>query len=71
MPRVMNKSIWPFQVTMKDLNVDPDPREEWMREHLYHGGYYEPKWYVVSGMTTNTYCFQDEKEYLHFLLVWQ
>jgi hypothetical protein len=56
---------------MKDLGEDPDPRVEWMREKLYHGGYYEPKWHVVPGYVENTYCFQDEKEYLHFLLVWQ
>jgi hypothetical protein len=56
---------------MNHLGERKDPREEWCRENLYHGGYYEPKWHIVYGMSSNTYCFQDEKEYLHFLLVWQ
>jgi hypothetical protein len=71
MPRVMNKNFWPHQVTMKDLGEDPDPREEWMKEKLYHGGHYEPNWYILRGYTKNTYCFKDEKEFLHFLLIWQ
>ena len=71
MPRVMNKAIWPYQVTMKDLGENVDPRRKWMGEHLYHGGHYEPNWYVLEGFREHTYCFKDEKEYLHFLLVWQ
>lgn len=56
---------------MHRLEKSSDPREKWMKKHLYHGGYYEPKWYIVPGLIENTYCFQDEKEYLHFLLVWE
>jgi hypothetical protein len=66
MPRVMNKAIWPHQVTMEYLDEDPDPRQDWLEEKL-------PKknWYIKDGMYEGTYCFKDEKEFLHFLLIWQ
>ena len=67
MPRVMNKSIWPHQVTI-DCDIDGmKNRIEWLKDNLYHGGYYEPNWFINN----RTFCFKDEKEYLHFLLVWQ
>jgi hypothetical protein len=68
MPRVLNKSIWPYQVFIERGDIKEfGKRVQWLKDNLYHGGYYEPKWYVNG----DTYCFQDEKEYLHFLLVWQ
>jgi hypothetical protein len=68
MPRVLNKNIWPFQAKIKvDSANSYSEAEKWCRKNLYHGGYYEPKWYRVN----DTFCFKDEKEYLHFLLVWQ
>ncbi len=66
--RVMNKKIWPYQIKLDNGDTEVFAnRLRWLKENLYHGGYYEPKWYVNG----DTYCFQDEKEYLHFLLVWQ
>lgn len=68
MPRVMNKAVWPYQTTIKvhSENTYADA-EKWCKQNLYHGGYYEPNWY----RNNDTFCFRDEKEYLHFLLVWQ
>lgn len=65
MPRVLNKDIWPYQAKV-DSKDSYGEIEKWCRENLYHGGYYEPNWYRVS----DTFCFKDEKEYLHFMLVW-
>lgn len=62
MSRVMNKSVWPFQIT---INGNVAELEKWCRDNLYHGGYYEPNWYRNG----DTFCFKDEKEYLHFMLV--
>ena len=67
MTRIMNKSIWPYQYTMPPCDIETyKERKKWMMENLYHGGYYEPKWYING----DTYCFQDEKEMLHFMLRW-
>ena len=66
--RVTNKSIWPYQITMPPCDIETwQKRKNWMGENLYHGGHYEPKWYING----DTYCFQDEKEYLYFRLVWE
>jgi hypothetical protein len=65
MTRVLNKHIWPYQAKV-DRKDSYGEIEKWCRENLYHGGYFEPNWYRVS----NTFCFKDEKEYLHFMLVW-
>lgn len=62
--RVMNKSIWPYQVKIEDDQYVE--RLEWLQENLYHGGHYEPNWYINGP----TYCFKDEKEYFHFVLRW-
>ena len=69
MPRHMNKIWWPHQVTLeiKDKHGHPDKdkwaeRRNWLRDHLdtMNGIYY------ING---ETYCFTDEKDMLHFLLV--
>ena len=39
---------------------------DWCREHLYHGGHYEPNWSAEFPFIT----FYDEKEYTLFLLRW-
>ena len=65
--RVMNKKIWPYQVTLPPCTIEVwSERKNWMGENLYHGGYYEPKWYING----DTYCFQDEHEYTLFILRW-
>lgn len=64
--RVMNKSLWPFQTKLR--NVNSDDVFIWCREKLYHGGHYEPNWYYND--STNTWCFKDEKEYMMFCLRW-
>lgn len=38
----------------------------WCSDTLYHGGHYEPNWWVEG----NTFYFRDEKEYTMFLLRW-
>ena len=38
----------------------------WCQENLYHGGHYEPDWWL----TGNTFYFRNEKEYTLFLLRW-
>jgi hypothetical protein len=60
----MNKSIWPFQINLEDKLGEA---EEWCRNNLYHGGYYEPNWYRNG----ETFCFKDEKEAMLFSLRWQ
>jgi len=70
MPRHLNKNWWPHQVTIESskwpLTDDKDngwiQRRNWLREHLgtMSGIYY------ING---DTYCFTDEKDMLHFLLV--
>ena len=71
MPRHINKHWWPYQVTLEieDKHSKPDKdqwvsRQKWLREHLdtMIGVYY------ING---DTYCFTDEKDMLHFLLVHQ
>ena len=61
--RVMNKSIWPFQINVEDKLGEA---EAWCRENLYHGGHYEPNWYRNG----QTFCFKDEKECIMFSLRW-
>ena len=61
--RVMNKSIWPFQIRVEN---DLAEMEKWCRDNLYHGGYYEPNWYRNG----QTFCFKDEKECMMFSLRW-
>ena len=39
---------------------------EWCEDTLYHGGHYEPNWWVDG----NTFYFRDKREYLLFLLRW-
>lgn len=39
---------------------------KWCREHLYHGGHYEPKW----GTQYPFIVFEDEQEYIWFVLRW-
>lgn len=61
--RVMNKSIWPFQIKIEDKLGEA---ETWCKNNLYHGGYYEPNWYRNG----ETFCFKDEKECMLFSLRW-
>ena len=42
--------------------------EEWCKENLYHGGYYEPYWYTYHN---NQFDFENEKEYIGFKLRWE
>ena len=39
----------------------------WCQNHLYHGGHYEPNWHAQYP----TFYFNDEKEYIMFLLRWE
>ena len=39
---------------------------QWCHDNLYHGGHYEPKWYAQYP----TFYFEDEQEYLLFVLKW-
>jgi hypothetical protein len=43
-----------------------DEMRAWCRDHLWHGGHYEPRW----GVEYPTFYFWDEKEYALFLLRW-
>ena len=43
------------------------PCIHWCMENLYHGGHYEPKWHYLS---EGVFEFEDEQEYLAFLLKW-
>jgi hypothetical protein len=64
----MNKVWWPYQVTIEvneRFRSDDSgwiARKNWLREHLdtMNGIYY------ING---ETYCFTDERDMLHFLLV--
>ena len=38
----------------------------WCQENLYHGGHYEPKWRTQYPFIV----FEDEKEYIWFMLRW-
>lgn len=68
MPRHMNKQWWPHQVTIavEERTVSDDSkwveRRNWLRNHVdvMIGVYY------INGAT---YCFTEEKDMLHFLLV--
>jgi hypothetical protein len=71
MPRQINKFWWPHQVTINTRTKHSEPdkdewvsRQKWLRENL-ESMYGE---YLING---DTYCFTDEKDMLHFLLVWQ
>jgi hypothetical protein len=58
--RIMNKAIWPFQVTIPfDDNEQSDSMYNWCKEKYQC-------WYLNG----NTFCFQDEKEFLMFCLRW-
>jgi hypothetical protein len=69
MPRHINKHWWPHQVTLsiEDKRGQPEneqwiSRRTWLREHLGSmGGIY-----YING---DTYCFTEEKDMVHFLLV--
>ena len=65
----MNKKWWPHQITIHTRNKHSDPdedqwasRQKWLREHAHVmiGNY------LING---DTYCFTDEKDMLHFMLV--
>lgn len=43
-----------------------DEKVRWCEEHLYHGGHYEPSWYLRYPWIE----FDDEKEYVLFTLRW-
>jgi hypothetical protein len=43
------------------------PCIDWCMKHLYHGGHYEPKWHYIG---EGVFEFEDESEYLAFLLRW-
>ena len=70
MPRHLNKQWWPYQTTFEPTAYEPGhdskwvERKKWLRDHLdtMIGIYY------ING---DTYCFTDEKDMLHFLLVHQ
>ena len=68
MPRHMNKQWWPYQttieITQQFMSDDTKwvERKNWLRKHgdTMIGLYY------ING---DTYCFTEEKDMLHFLLV--
>jgi hypothetical protein len=43
-----------------------EEKVNWCKKNLYHGGHYEPKWQVKYPYI----WFNDEKEYVLFLLRW-
>lgn len=57
-----------FDVNSVDMFRDGRWAEmiQWCQDHLYHGGYYEPNWTAQYP----TFYFDDEKEYMLFLLRW-
>jgi hypothetical protein len=58
--RTMNKAIWPFQVTIPfSNNEQSDSMYNWCKDKYQ-------RWYLNG----NTFCFQDEKEFLMFCLRW-
>lgn len=64
----MNKNWWPYQTTFDPAAYEPEfdikhiERNKWLCDHLgtMIGIYY------INGYT---YCFTEEKDMLHFLLV--
>ncbi len=61
MPRIMNKAIWPFQIEIPFTgNEQSDAMYNWCEEKYKN-------WYLCG----NTFCFQDEKEFLMFCLKWK
>ena len=64
--RVLNKNIWPYQIEIKNQNLDDVVK--WCQEKLYHGGHYEPNWCFND--RTSTWCFKDDKEFTMFCLRW-
>jgi hypothetical protein len=57
-----------FDVNSVDMFRDGRWAEmiQWCQDNLYHGGYYEPNWTAQYP----TFYFDDEKEYMLFLLRW-
>ena len=43
-----------------------EEKVKWCKENLYHGGHYEPNWYLRYPWIE----FDDEKEYAWFVLRW-
>ena len=43
-----------------------DEKVQWCRENLYHGGHYEPNWRILYPYIE----FDNEKEYVWFMLRW-
>lgn len=39
---------------------------QWCKDHLYHGGHYEARW----SFSYPVFQFEDEQEYLAFVLRW-
>ena len=68
MPRHINKYWWPHQVTIEitERNESNDTnwiaRKKWLRDHYSTmiGDYY------ING---DTYCFTEEQDMVHFMLV--
>ena len=72
--RAVDSSLEPSASTQKVFvkrfdGIDLDAWDEmiaWCKHNLYHGGHYEPKWYLAYP----SFYFTDEKEYMLFLLRW-
>jgi hypothetical protein len=64
--RVLNKKLWPYQITLPRLispeNSSCDERYVWLRENIQY-----QDWYVTY---TPTFCFKKEVDYLLFVLRW-
>lgn len=57
----MNKAIWPFQVDIDFQGNDhSDAMYNWCSKNV-------EKWYLNG----NTFCFNDEKQYVMFCLKWK
>lgn len=65
MPRIMNKTIWPHQITFDPCDFDVwGNRKNWLRDNFSK----QPESYYING---DTYCFRNQRDLIHFSLVWQ
>lgn len=64
----MNKKWWPHQTTFEPTAYEPEHDSKWAERNkwlnLHHDSLAGK--YLINGYT---YCFTDEKDMLHFLLV--
>lgn len=68
MPRILNKKIWPHQVTLKPCELSEwAKRKDWLVTHLPENTKpREYRWYING----DTYGFKTETDLIHFTLVW-